>query len=149
LSSLATIELRLDLRGNPHLGTRALTELKMILHVDDDEDILEITRMALQLVDTFELRQCSSGREALQAIDGLDPDLLLLDVMMPEMTGPELWDAIRERTGRTDIPAVFMTAKAESRISEDLMDRGALKVVTKPFDPMTLGALIREAWAGR
>jgi DNA-binding response OmpR family regulator len=42
-----------------------------------------------------------------------------------------------------------MTAKAESRISEDLMDRGALKVVTKPFDPMTLGAQIREAWAGQ
>jgi CheY-like chemotaxis protein len=128
---------------------RAMTDLKMILHVDDDEDILEITRMALQLVDTFELHQCSSGRDALQAIDRLDPDLLLLDVMMPEMTGPELWDAIRARTGRADLPAVFMTAKAESRISEDLMDRGALKVVTKPFDPMTLGAQIREAWAGQ
>jgi DNA-binding NtrC family response regulator len=52
---------------------RAMTELKMILHVDDDEDILEITRMALQLVDTFELHQCSSGRDALQAIDGWTP----------------------------------------------------------------------------
>jgi DNA-binding response OmpR family regulator len=60
-----------------------MTELKTILHVDDDEDILEITRMALQLVDTFELHQCSSGRDALAGHRQVDPDLLLLDVMMP------------------------------------------------------------------
>lgn len=124
-----------------------MAELNTILHVDDDEDILEITRMALQLVDKFELHQCSSGAEALQVIDSVKPDLLLLDVMMPEMTGPELWDLIRSRDGTADIPVVFMTAKAEARISEELRDRGALAVVTKPFDPMTLGAQIRAAWA--
>jgi CheY-like chemotaxis protein len=61
---------------------RAMTDLKTILHVDDDEDILEITRMALQLVDKFELHQCSSGRRVGASLTGM-PDLLLLDVMMP------------------------------------------------------------------
>jgi CheY-like chemotaxis protein len=124
-------------------------ELKTILHVDDDEDILEITRMALQLVDKFELHQCACGPDALAAIDKVNPDLLLLDVMMPGMTGPELWEEVRARPGYTEIPVIFMTAKAESRIATDLLSRGALKVVTKPFEPMTLGADIRAAWTGR
>lgn len=122
-------------------------EIKTILHVDDDEDILEITRMALQLVDTFELHQCSSGKEALAVIGSVKPDLMLLDVMMPEMTGPELWDAVRADDALPNTPVIFMTAKAESKVSDDLRARGALDVVTKPFDPMTLGAQIREAWA--
>jgi len=126
-----------------------MTELKTILHVDDDEDILEITRMALQLVDTFELHQCASGSAALEAIDAVNPDLLLLDVMMPEMTGPELWEAVRSREDSADIPVVFMTAKAENTLSAELRNRGALEVVTKPFDPMTLGSQIRAAWAAR
>ncbi|MDG4649228.1 response regulator [Roseibacterium sp. SDUM158017] len=124
-----------------------MRELKKILHVDDDGDILEITRMALQIVDDFELRQFDSGPAALEAVDETQPDLLLLDVMMPGMTGPELWESIRTRPGRADIPVIFVTAKAESRVTSDLRDRGALDVVTKPFDPMTLGAQIRTAWA--
>jgi CheY-like chemotaxis protein len=132
------------------IGTaRAMTEPKTILHVDDDEDIVEITRMALQLVDTFELHQCSSGNEALRVIGSVKPDLLLLDVMMPEMTGPELWEKVRAQPEFAALPVVFMTAKAENRISDELRDRGALEVVTKPFDPMTLGAQIRTAWAGK
>jgi DNA-binding response OmpR family regulator len=126
-----------------------MTDLKTILHVDDDEDILEITRMALQLVDSFSLHQCSCGPDALAVIDSVQPDLLLLDVMMPGMTGPELWEEVRARPDRAEVPVIFMTAKAETKISTDLMGRGALKVVTKPFDPMTLGAEIRKAWAGR
>jgi CheY-like chemotaxis protein len=124
-----------------------MSELRTILHVDDDEDILEITRMALQIVDDFELRQFASGPKALEAVGDVEPDLLLLDVMMPGMTGPELWDSIGTRADGTSIPAIFVTAKAEDRMSAELKARGALAVVTKPFDPMTLGAQIRAAWA--
>jgi CheY-like chemotaxis protein len=66
--------------------------------------------------------------------------------MMPGMTGPELWDKVREIPDVSDIPAIFVTAKAENEITDDLRARGALEVVTKPFDPMTLGAQIRAAW---
>ncbi len=122
-------------------------ELKKILHVDDDEDILEITRLALQIVDSFELYQFPSGPAALEALRAETPDLLLLDVMMPGMTGPELWERIRQMPGGADIPAVFVTAKAETEMARDLRARGALEVVTKPFDPMTLGDKLRAAWA--
>jgi CheY-like chemotaxis protein len=122
-------------------------ELKKILHVDDDGDILEITRLALQVVDTFELHQFPSGAAALAALPDVAPDLLLLDVMMPAMTGPELWERIRQMPGGEGIPAVFVTAKAETEMARDLKARGALDVVTKPFDPMTLGDKLRTAWA--
>ena len=126
-----------------------MAELNTILHVDDDEDILEITRMALQLVDSFDLHQCLRTADALAAVPRVKPDLLLLDYMMPEMSGPELWAAVRQVPGFETVPAIFMTAKAEDRIYSELRDAGALDVVTKPFDPMTLGAHIRSVWAAR
>lgn len=126
-----------------------MSELKTILHVDDDEDILVIARMALQLVDTFDLHQFNSGPAALVALETVTPQLLLLDVMMPGMTGPELAQKIRMMEQHRDIPIIFMTAKAEDALSKELIDDGALAVITKPFDPMTLGEQIRTAWQSR
>ena len=70
-----------------------LNELKKILHVDDDADIRTITRMSLEHVGGFEVEQSSSGQEALGIFPKFQPDLLLLDVMMPEMSGQDLWGA--------------------------------------------------------
>lgn len=123
-----------------------MPELKTILHVDDDDDILEIARMALQLVDNFDLHQFNSGPAALDALDEVAPQLLLLDVMMPGMTGPELSGRIRSMDKHRDIPVIFMTAKAEDSLSKELLENGALGVITKPFDPMTLGSEIRSIW---
>ncbi|NKX43764.1 response regulator [Roseicyclus persicicus] len=124
-----------------------MTELRTILHVDDDRDILEIARMALELVDRFELHQFNNGSDAIAAAPGLRPDLILLDVMMPDMTGPEVWAALRDIPALRDVPVIFMTAQAENSTTDDLVGQGALAVITKPFDPMTLGAEIRAAYA--
>ena len=124
-----------------------MTELRTILHVDDDEDILEIARMALEMVDDFELHQFQSGAAALEGLKTLSPQLFLLDVMMPGMPGPELSEAIKAHPEHRDTPTIFMTAKAEDATSKELLEAGALDVITKPFDPMTLGAQIRAIWA--
>ena len=123
-----------------------MTELHTILHVDDDPDILEIARVALGVLDTFQLHQSNSGKKALEDIETAKPDLLLLDVMMPEMTGPDLWKKLKEDPAHSDIPAIFMTAMAEDAMAEELLQDGALAVITKPFDPMQLGEKIRDAW---
>ncbi|OSQ46599.1 response regulator [Marivita geojedonensis] len=126
-----------------------MSELKKIMHVDDDEDILEIAKMALEMVDGFELHQFNSGAAALDAFETVAPQLMLLDVMMPGMTGPELSRNVRERHAALNTPFIFMTAKAEQSVCQELYAAGALEVITKPFDPMSLGSQIRDAWSKR
>jgi len=112
-----------------------------ILHVDDDENIRALTALAFDLGGDAEVHSAASGAEALRLLaDGLHPDLLLLDVMMPDLDGPTLLRQIRETP--VSIPAVFMTAQTQDHEIAHLLGLGAIGVVIKPFDPMALGAQI-------
>ncbi|KIC46099.1 hypothetical protein RA28_09950 [Ruegeria sp. ANG-S4] len=115
-----------------------MSKPKQIVHVDDDEDILTITRMALELVGGFDVLQFNSGRKVLEVLSDLNPDLFLLDVMMPEMDGPELMTEIRKRPEHKTTPVVFMTAKAEHQVQDMAVFGDALACITKPFDPLIL-----------
>jgi CheY-like chemotaxis protein len=133
-------------RASGTKGT-SMPKLSTILHVDDDFDIRDIVQMSLSMDDTLTLYQSSSGPEALDFLATTRPDLLLLDVMMPGMTGPELWEKVKALPGDyPEIPTIFMTAKAEDSLSKELLKQGAIAVITKPFDPMSLGPDIRTAW---
>lgn len=120
-----------------------------ILHVEDDEDILMIARLALADLGGFDLLQCSSGAEALDRAEGFAPDLLLLDYMMPQMNGMQTLQALRERPATAQVPAIFMTAKAMETIEGDMEGLGVLGRINKPFDPVTLPSDIRRYWAQR
>lgn len=124
-------------------------ELKRILHVDDDDDIRVITKMTLELVGHYEVEQFSSGEDTLAAIDALSPapQLFLLDVMMPGMSGDELWRHLKEKPALKDIPVIFMTAKTEQAFARGLKEAGATDVILKPFEPAELCQLIETAWA--
>ncbi len=123
-----------------------MQELSKILHVEDDLDIQAIAQIALETIGGFEVLQCSSGQEALKAAPDFKPDLFLLDVMMPGMTGPETLAALRELPGMADVPAIFMTAKAQRDEVAEFLALGAIEVVVKPFEPMELAGEIRAAW---
>lgn len=124
-----------------------MEDLKRILHVDDDEDIRVIVKMALELVGQFEVDQYSSGAAAIAGAADFAPQMFLLDVMMPEMTGEETWQRLRMIPGMENIPAVFLTAKAETAFAERLLEQGCLAVITKPFDPVDLCTKLSEHWA--
>ncbi|MDW3119107.1 MAG: response regulator [Roseovarius pacificus] len=124
---------------------RQVMEMRKILHVEDDEDIRTIVDIALSFAEDFELRQCHDGPSAIEAAQMFQPDLLLLDFMMPDMTGREVRAAISDMPGMENVGTIYVTAKAEGAFSETLLLEGALKVITKPFDPMTLAAQLREA----
>lgn len=124
-----------------------MAKLERIIHVDDDEDIRTLTKMALELVGKYEIAQFSSGEEALNAAAGLSPQLFLLDYMMPGMSGEELFRKLRAVPGLESVPAVFMTAKTEQSFSRRLIDEGALDVITKPFEIGELCQQIELAWA--
>src|ERR1700722_13797581 len=86
-----------------------------VLHVDDDPDIREVVEGSLALDPDLVTRSCASGGEALAVAAGWLPDLILLDVMMPEMDGPATLARFRGNPRTADIPIVFMTARAQSR----------------------------------
>ena len=114
--------------------------LKKILYVDDEQDIRMIATMVLEKKAGIEVIPHESGASALDYIKGLDhadtPDLILLDVMMPGMDGPQTLEHIKEHDSHpiSDVPIVFLTAKCQPYEVERLKSLGATDVIAKPFD---------------
>ena len=121
-------------------------ELQRIMLVEDDPDIRTVAGMALEMVGGYTLRACAGGAEALQAVAEFAPQVVLLDVMMPDMDGPGVLSELRARPATAGIPVIFLTAKAHPEEIEKLRALGAIEVIAKPFDPMTLPAAVKSAW---
>jgi two-component system OmpR family response regulator len=115
-----------------------------IIYVDDEPDIREVVEISLGLDPAFAVRSCASGAEALAATADWTPDLILLDVIMPGMDGPTTLAGLRTRPRTANVPVVFMTARAQASELQRLLALGAAGVIAKPFDPMTLAALVRR-----
>lgn len=123
--------------------------LQRILYVEDEPDIQMVARIALETVGGFKLLVCGSGQDAVAAAPAFTPDLILLDVMMPGLDGPATLAALRRLPGLEETPVVFMTAKVQANEVARYRQLGALDVIAKPFDPMTLAATVRAIWAAR
>jgi CheY-like chemotaxis protein len=119
-----------------------------VLHVDDEPDIREVVQLSLSLDPDLNVRSCSSGGDALAEAADWSPDLILLDVMMPNMDGPTTLGRLRDSPRTSAIPVVFMTARAQPRELEHFVSLGAEGVIAKPFDPMTLAASVRNYVGG-
>lgn len=115
-----------------------------VLHVDDESDIREVVEISLGLDADLEMRSCESGKEALVVAAAWPPDIILLDVMMPVMDGPATLARLRVDAQTASIPVVFMTARAQLRELDVFRSLGAVGVICKPFDPLTLAASVRS-----
>ncbi len=122
-------------------------KLTKILYVEDDLDIQSVAKIALEIVGGLTLLSCSSGKEALgPATLEFAPDLMLLDVMMPEMDGPTTLQHLRDIPSMKDIPVIFMTAKVQVSEVAYYKSLGAIGVIAKPFDPMQLAEQVRQLY---
>ncbi|MBM3505259.1 MAG: response regulator [Alphaproteobacteria bacterium] len=121
-------------------------KLQRVLYVEDEPDIREVARFALEYSGRFQVRICASGDEALKVVPQFQPDLILMDVMMPGMDGLTTMDELRKNPTTAAIPIVFMTAKVQAAEVSRYLERGAISVIPKPFDPRTLGDLVQEIW---
>ncbi len=119
-----------------------MTSLR-ILHVDDEPDIREVVELSLGLDPALSVRSCASGADALAMAADWSPDMILCDVMMPVMDGPATLARLRECPHTVNTPVVFMTARAQTRELEYFKSLGAIGVIPKPFDPMTLANAVR------
>lgn len=118
--------------------------MRSILLVEDNEDIRAITEIALRHESRFDVVATEGGEDALRELQGRQFDAIVLDVMMPGMDGPETLAAIRQLPAVRNIPVIFLTAKAQPPEIQRLLDLGAVGVITKPFDPLGLGAKVEE-----
>jgi excisionase family DNA binding protein len=108
----------------------------LVLIVDDDAKLREFVRVNLE-AEGYEVREAGSADEALDALGERSPDLILLDVMMPQVDGWETLRRIQEHTGVGAIPVIMFSGQVDSGESE-AESRGAQAFIGKPFDPRTL-----------
>ncbi len=120
--------------------------LDKILLVEDDPDIQLIAVMTLEELGGFSVEACSLGQEAIDRAATAAPDLILLDVMMPGMDGPTTLEHLRRIPEVADVPVVFLTARSQPHEIAEYMEKGAVGVIRKPFDPAELCGEIERIW---
>ena len=112
-----------------------------ILICDDDKDIVAALKIYLSSQPDYRLFEAYTGRQALDAVQEHDIQLILLDIMMPEMDGISATAKLRETS---NIPIILLTAKSESADKVLGLNMGADDYITKPFDPMEVLARVRS-----
>ena len=123
-----------------------MSQLLRVMCVEDDPDIRLILHFSLGKLGGYQLQLCSAGQQALDLAPAFRPQLVLLDVMMPGLSGPETLASLRQLDCMAGVPVVFMTAKAMPQEVEHLLQFGATGVIVTPFDPVALPANIRIYW---
>ncbi len=111
---------------------------RMVLVVDDDDEIREITTLALEIMGGWEVIDADRGAAALRMAREHRPDVVLLDVMMPEMDGPTTFRHLQGDAVTCDIPVILLTAKVLAGHAQLWDDLPVTGVISKPFNPTTL-----------
>lgn len=117
---------------------------KQVLVIDDEADIRDITQMSLEVTTDWDIQTAASGAEGLAMIRDRRPDLVLLDVMMPDMDGQETCAQLKQDPATESVPVIFLTAKVQVQDRLKLVETGVKAIFTKPFDPTTLGSEISQ-----
>lgn len=130
-----------------HHRSQIIRAIKKILYAEDDEDIRIIVKIVLESQNTsIRLDFANNGSELLAKLRYTIPDLILLDVMMPQMDGPAVLKELRKNPALKDIPVIFLTSKVQPQEIEELEALDVLGVIPKPFDTMNLYKTIKEMW---
>lgn len=116
--------------------------------IDDDPDLLALCRINLA-VGGHDVEEASSGREGLELIGSFQPDVVLLDVMMPTLSGLQVLRMIREGAATHDLPVVIVSARVGIEDQIAGMDAGADAYITKPFSPELLVEILKQACEAR
>jgi CheY-like chemotaxis protein len=123
------------------------TGVTRVLCIDDDRLLRKIAKSALERDAEFSLTTADSAAVALSLVRARAFDLILLDVVMPEMDGPALLRALRNEPRARAIPVAFLTAQTQARDVTHLLELGAIGVLKKPFDPATFATEVRALLA--
>ena len=120
--------------------------LNRIMYVDDDRDLQRIVQLGLELGGGFTVMVCSSGEQALREMADFQPDLLILDVVMPDMSGPKTLETMQNMPDIPSVPVVFFTSKTGPEHIQHYRRLGAIGVIKKPLDFKRLPHQVKEIW---
>ncbi len=116
-----------------------------ILHVEDDQSLQKLVRIALERLGGYVVQTAGDGRQALELAREFRPDLLLLDLDLPGHDGVDTLADLRKVEGLDEVPAVFLTAASSAQAKARLLSAGAREVLKKPFRPRELLRAIQRA----
>jgi CheY-like chemotaxis protein len=117
---------------------------RRILIIDDEEAIQIVVQFGLKMAAGWEVMAASSGPEGISTAQAVRPDMILLDVMMPEMDGLATFKQLRQQAETRSIPVIFLTAKAQASEKRLFHDTGVNGVITKPFNSLELAEQIMK-----
>jgi len=125
-----------------------MSTLKKIIYIDDQMDVLLMAEYALTEIGGYDALMCEGGAEALSRIEDYKPDLILIDLMMPDLDGPETMSKIRKIPLCKTTPAIFITAKIVPPEVTELMthDSAVIALIHKPFDPDEISQIVQSLW---
>ena len=119
---------------------------RKVLVVDDEADVLLLCRVNLEF-EGYEVVEAADGEEAMEKVAAEQPDVVLLDVMMPKMDGWQVLAALKANPATMDIPVVMLTAKVQDQDQIRGWSGGAAEYITKPFSPLALSQVLEEVLA--
>ncbi|GBF50278.1 response regulator receiver domain protein [Leptospira ryugenii] len=117
-----------------------------ILIIDDEEDILEILRVAIEFQSDIEIYFASNGEDGIRKTNLVKPDLILLDVLMPGMDGLQVMDHLKNNQILKDIPVIFLTSRVLKSQTQTYLNKGAIGFIEKPFAPLEILDKIQILW---
>ncbi len=122
-----------------------LAFVRSILIIDDEDDIREVAALSLEAVAGWTVYAASSGMQGIASAIELQPDAILMDVMMPGVDGPTTFKQMQQTKGIEHIPVILLTAKVQGIDQRRFADLGVAAVLFKPFDPMLLSRQVADA----
>lgn len=117
---------------------------RRILIIDDEEAILAVAKLSLKMMTEWEVVTATSGPEGVIKAETEQPDVVLLDVMMPQMDGITTFKQLQENSKTQTIPVILLTAKAQATEQRQYKEIGVADVITKPFNSLTLANQIAK-----
>ncbi|MBH8553442.1 response regulator [Nostocaceae cyanobacterium CENA357] len=117
---------------------------KRVLVVDNEQYIQEVAKICLETVAGWEVLTASSGQEGINQAAAWQPDVILLDVMMPDMDGITTFEKLQANSVTKKIPVILLTAKIQAADRRRYNQMGIISAIAKPFNPLELAGQIAE-----